>query len=256
MTVQDDFLTVIFKKTGRILSFNISTGRFIISLIFLFLLNILFIFFVFQYGNFHYKKRVLVKEISSMKAEMEQMSEEIKEAMYYKRWADNIIYRRLYAGSMSGQGSSSHSGVVSNGSLKLRPESTVIDISLVGIDDFQVKSLNLEMDFELSFKLVNKDKENRRISGYITIVGMNEDVIPPVYGIFPHIDFKNGEPIDCKEGLSFAIRYLRPIRARINQPSIGPKFNKVIIMVYSTEGELILKQGFNTERMLQMDYNS
>lgn len=227
MTIQDDFLTIIFKKTGRILSFNISTGRFIISLAFVFLLNALLVFFTLQYGNLQYKKRVLVKKLASMEGEMEQMREEIKEAVYYKSWADNIIYRRLYAGSISGQGSSFFNGTISNGSVKLGPESTVIDNSLVGIDGFQVKSLNLELDFELSFDLVNKDKGNRRISGYITIVGMNEEVIPPVYGVFPHIEFTHGAPVDYQEGLSFAIKYSRPVKARINQPSIGPKFNKV-----------------------------
>ena len=256
MSIQDNFLTIIFKKTGRILSFNITTGKLIASLSLVFLLNVLLIFFIFQYGNLRYKKRVLVKKVSSMESEMEQMREEIKEARHYKRWADNIIYRRLYAGSMNGQGSSFYSRGFSNESLKLKPESTVIDNSLVGIDDFQVKSLNLELDFELSFNLVNKDRRHRHISGYITIVGGNEDVIPPVYGVFPHIEFKNGAPVDYQEGLSFAIKYLRPIKARINQPSIGPKFNEVMIMVYSTEGELILKQGFNIEKILQMDYNS
>ena len=255
MNIRDNFLTIIFKKTGRILSFNITTSRFIIFLTLLFLLNTLLAFLIFQYGNLHYKKRILVKKVGSMEAEMEQMREEIKESRYYKRWADNIIYRRLYAGSMSGQGSSSSSGI-SNDLMKLKPESTVIDNSLVGIDDFQVKSLNLELDFELSFNLVNKDRKHRRIGGYITIVGRNEEVIPPVYGVFPHIDFKDGAPIDYQEGLSFAIRYLRPVKVRINQPSIGSKFNKVIIMVYSTGGELMLKQGFNIEKMLQMDFCS
>jgi len=256
MTMQDNFLTIIFKRTGRILSFNITSGKLIISLVLVFLLNVLLLFFIFQYGNLYYKKRTLAEKVSGMEEDMKQMREEIKEARYYKRWADNIIYRRLYNGSITGQGSSFFSSKISNGSVKLKPESTVIDNSLVGIDDFQVKSLNLEQDFELFFNLVNKDRRNRRISGYITIVGMNEEVIPPVYGLFPHIEFKNGVPVDYQEGLSFAIRYLRPVKARINQPSIGPKLNKVMIMVYSTEGELMLKQGFNIEKMLQVDYSS
>lgn len=256
MTVKDDFLTIIFKKTGRILSFNITRGRFIIFLALIFLLNGLLVFFALQYGNLHYKKGILITEVAKVKVEMEQMREELKEAMYYKRWADNIIYRRLYNGSMTGQGSSFFSGGISPGALKLKSESTVIDHSLVGIDDFQVKSLNLELDFELSFDLVNKDRGNKRINGYITIVGMNEEVIPPVYGVFPHIEFKDGAPVDYQEGLSFAIRYMRPVKARINQPSIGPKFNKIIIMVYSPEGELMLKQGFNIEKMFQMDCSS
>ena len=252
MSIRDNFLTIIFKNTGRIFSFNITMGVFIISLAFIILLNGSLVFLTFQCGNLQYKKSFLLKQIGNMQTEMEQMTNEIKEAMYYKKWADNIIYRRLYAGSLSGQGSSYSSGV-SNSSLKLKPESAVIDSALVGIDDFQVKSLNLELDFELSFYLVNKDRENKRTSGYVTIVGMNEDVIPPVYGVFPRIEFKDGAPVDYQEGLSFAIRYLRPVKARINQPSIGPKFNEITIMVYSTEGELILKQGFNVERMLQMN---
>jgi len=253
MIMKDNFLTIIFKKTGKICSFNITTGIFITSLALLVLMNGSIVFLTFQYGNLQHKKSSLLKKIGGMETEMEQMRDEIAEAIFYKKWSDNIIYRRLYAGSLSGQGSSSYSSRISNNSLKLRPESTVIDNAIVGIDDFQVKSLNLELDFELSFYLVNKDRENKRTSGYVTIVGMNEEVIPPVYGVFPHIEFEDGAPVDYQEGLSFAIRYLRPVKARMNQPSIGPKFDKVMIMVYSTEGELILKQGFNIERMPQMD---
>lgn len=226
---------------------------FIASLALVILLNGSLVFLTFQWGNLQHKKSSLIKRIEHMHTEMKQMKNEIKEATYYKKWADNIIYRRLYAGSLSGQGSATYSSGVSSNALQLKPGPAVIDQAVVGIDDFQVKSLNLEMDLELSFYLVNKDKENRRISGYVTIAGMNEDVIPPVYGVFPRIEFTNGAPVDYQEGLSFAIRYLRPVKARINQPSIGPKFNEIMIMVYSTEGELILKQGFNVERMLHMN---
>lgn len=253
MSMRDNFLTIIFKKTGRIISVNISMGIFMASLALIILLNGSLVFLTFQWGHLQHKKSFLQKQIGKMQTEVEQMKDEIKEAMYYKKWADSIIYRRLYAGSLSGQGSASYSHGVSNDSFQLKPGSAVIDSALVGIDDFQVKSLNLEMDFELSFYLVNKDKENKRISGYLTIAGMNEDVIPPVYGVFPRIDFKDGTPVDYQEGLSFAIRYLRPVKARINQPSIGPKFNEIVVMIYSTEGELILKQGFNVERMLHMN---
>jgi hypothetical protein len=85
---------------------------------------------------------------------------------------------------------------------------------------------------------------------------MNEEVTPPVFGVFPHIAFENGAPVDYQEGLSFAIKYLKQVKARINQPSIGSKFNKVVVMVYSTEGTLILKQGFNIEKMMQVNYVS
>ena len=253
MTMRESFLTIIFKKTGRIFSFNISTGKFIICLVLMFLLNGLLVFFIFQYGTLSYKKGILAKKVDSMEREVGQLKEEIKEAMYYKRWADNIIYRRLYSSSVSGQGSSSFGSGIPSGPLKLKPESTVIDNSLLGIDDFNLKSVNLELDFELSFNLVNKDREHGRISGYITIVGMNEEVTPHVYGVFPHINFEDGAPVDYQEGLSFSLKYLRPVKARINQPSIGPKLNKVMVIVYSTEGELILKQGFNLEKMLEME---
>jgi hypothetical protein len=253
MTLRESFLTVIYKKTGKIFTFNISTGKFMICLVLMFILNGLLAFFIFQYCTLSYKKGILVKKVDSMESEVGQLKEEIKEASYYKRWADNIIYRRLYAGSINGQGSSYLGSGISRGPLKLKPESTVIDNSLLGIDDFQLKGVNLEMDFELSFNLVNKDRGHGRISGYITIVGMNEEVIPPVYGVFPRINFEDGVPVDYQEGLSFSLKYLRPVKARINQPSIGPKLNKVMVMVYSTEGELILKQGFNIERMLEME---
>ena len=70
MSMQDNFLTIIFKKTGRISSFNITTGRFIISSVIIFLLSGILVSFIFQYGNISYKEKVLVKKVSGMEEEL------------------------------------------------------------------------------------------------------------------------------------------------------------------------------------------
>ena len=91
MSIQDDFLTIILKKTGRILSFNVTTAKCVIALAIVLLMNVVLVFFMFQYGTLQYKKVQLVKEITGMKGDIAQMREEIKEAVYYKKWADGII---------------------------------------------------------------------------------------------------------------------------------------------------------------------
>jgi uncharacterized membrane protein len=256
MTVRNDLLTIIFRRTGRIGSFTVTAGKLMILLVLVVVVNVVLLFSLFQYLTLRHKNVVLTERMSSVEAERAQMREEITEARYYKKWADAIIYRRLYNGSLSGQGSSSSLNSSFHDSLKLEPETAIVNNSLLGIDDFQVRSLNLESDLELSFNVINKDKNNRVVSGYLIVVGMNEEVIPPLYGVFPCIECTNGVPLDYQEGMSFALRYLRPVKARINQPSIGSKFNKVVVMVYSSQGEPILKQGFNLEKLLQPGYGS
>ncbi len=78
MTIKDDFLTIILKKTGRILSFNVTTAKCVIALAIVLLMNVVLVFFILQYGTLQYKKMLLVKEITGMKGDIAQMREEIK----------------------------------------------------------------------------------------------------------------------------------------------------------------------------------
>ena len=211
---------------------------FIVSLICLTVVSLTNYFSLLKQNSF-YKIRMesLQKKISSL-------NEDTRQAYLYKQWADRIIFRRMnYKDSETVKGNEGVSklreGVVP-GSRKYQ----------LDVDEFDVRKINLELDFEVSFKLINVQGGNRKQEGYLFIVAGNEDVTPAVYSSWPSVKLKAGLPRDYRKGLRFSIRYLKVIKGRITQPDIGPRFNRVDVITYSADGKILMKRGYYIERFL------
>ncbi len=185
--------------------------------------------------------------IAQQKIELNSLTDEREEAVMYKEWADRIIYRRLHFEDRTGKGSSSSAhasldGEVPNGAMKTGYR--------LDVDEFDVRRINLDLDFEVSFKLINRSR-GKKVIGYIYIIASNDDVVPVMYDSWPQVEIISGLPNDFKKGVNFSIRYLKGVKGRINQPDIGSKFNRVDLIAYSDDGNIMMKKGFYIERLLK-----
>jgi hypothetical protein len=188
----------------------------------------------------------LVKELERVRQDLKNENEE---AAFYRKWADKIIFKRLDFEEAPGKGITSITQKSLDGAIKDDP--LVPRPSLLEIEDFAVDRINLALDFNFSFKLLNSLSRNKKLSGYIFIIASNQEAIPPLYGTWPQVDISSGMPENFTKGEDFSIRYLKNIRGRINQPDIGSKFNRVDMIAYSEDGRIIMKKGFFIERLLQ-----
>jgi len=187
-------------------------------------------------------------EVTLLEKTLERLKEENKEAALYKKWSDAIIYRRFNYEEKS----------LENAKLKHPREGEFHDTSqqttgqsAVDIDDFDVRRINLDLDFEVSFNLVKRSRGNNKFSGYLYIIALNTEVKPEMYTSWPKDEMLSGLPKNYKKGNSFSIRYLKKIKGRINQPAIGPRYNRVDIICYAEDGKIVLKKGFYIERFLE-----
>jgi hypothetical protein len=189
--------------------------------------------------NSFYKNRV-----ESLQKQMTSLSENSREASLYKQWADRIIFRRM---NYEDEGP----GCDNTERLNLRSgEVSGSKIKQLDVDEFDVRKINLGLDFEVSFKLVNLQRGTIKQKGYLFIVAANRDVIPPVFSLWPTNEIKSDLPQDYKKGLRFSISYMKVIKCRINQTDIGQGFNRVDVVVYSDDGTILMKKGYYIERFL------
>ncbi len=243
----NEYTVMLLSDKGRT-KFSFKTNFFVLFLFILIVLSIIFlsVFSLQKYLLIKTQTREMTVQINNLEKDIEKLSRENRESELYKKWADRIIYRRLQYEFTLDNESISEEAILATKSTEPNTE----DKKTVDIDNFEIRALNLELDFDLFFNLVNRTQNNRSISGYVFIVASNQDVKPEIYSLWPQTDHVSGTPENYRKGDSFSIRYMKKVKGRIIQPSIGKKFNRVDIIVYSEDGNILLKKGYYIERLL------
>ncbi len=195
-----------------------------------------------------------VKNVTKMASEIESLKKENRKAELYKKWADDIIFKRLNYNDIQGRGANAFAKNLLDG--PVHDESLKAQRALFSADDFAIRRINLALDFDCTFKLVNTASKKAKQNGYLFVVASNHDVIPPIYKSWPQseVDTKTGLPQEFAKGDSFSVRYLKTVTGRIQQPLLGPKFNRIDLVAYSDSGKIILNKGYYIERMLHDSY--
>jgi hypothetical protein len=242
--------TVMFlsEKSGR--HFTIKMGLFTGVMIVVLLIGFVSVatFSFSGYWHLFQENKMFKVQITEQEKALKDLTEESKESALYKKWADNIIFRRLNFKDATG----SVSNVVPENTLDGEiPSKSSQRYPLLDIDEFAIRRINLDLDFEVSFKLINRSRGIRKISGYIYFIAGNSEVVPVIYDSWPKVEILDGMPQDYKKGEKFSIRYMKNIKGRMRQPDIGPKFNRVDLIAFSEDGKVIMKKGFYIERLLK-----
>lgn len=186
--------------------------------------------------------------IGKLESDLVELQEESKEAFLFKQWADKLIYRRMYFEDIKGEGDLSVSENTLVGEI---PGNSSQQSYLLDVDEFDVRRLNLDLDFEVSCKLINCSRKGKKLSGYFYFIASNKEVIPEIYAVWPQVEMLSGKPKDYTKGMNFSIRYLKDLKGRIDQPDMGAKFNRVDLIAYSEDGNILMKKGYYIERLLQ-----
>ncbi|MEI6126884.1 MAG: hypothetical protein WCQ99_10085 [Pseudomonadota bacterium] len=199
--------------------------------------------------NISHQNNNLHTQVRQLEIDLQRLKDENREAVLYKQWADAIIFRRFNYEDSTGKGTA--------GLPKSTPEAPTKNIPStseqqdVDIDEFDVRRINLDLDFEVSFKLINRSRSGKKLSGYLYLIALNNDVKPEIYSSWPAGEIISGAPRDYKKGSTFSISYLKQVKGRITQPEIGSKFNRLDVIAYAEDGTVIMKRGFYIERFLQ-----
>jgi len=248
MTTNKLILLILHEETGKRFSFTVNPLLFKTTAAFLCVLVCLSVTFVFGYlyllqKNFSYKNT-----LNSLQAAIKRLETEKKESEGYRHWADSVIFKRLNFEETMGTGSGVKAGTAAEDAQAKKQDSIR---ELLAIEDFDITRINLALDFDCSFKLVNRGSSKSKLSGYLFIIASNVDTVPSVFQSWPKEEFLNGMPRDFHNGSTFDIRYHKFVKGRINQSDFGTKFNRLDVLAYAQDGTLLLKKGFNIEGLLQ-----
>ena len=186
-------------------------------------------------------------QICQLEKNFNEFEKEKKEADAYKNWSNNIIARKLNYEEKAGRGNMGPSANTLNGEIK---DKTMRSSSILSINELDIRRANLHLDFNMSFKLINRTKRHHEQKGYLFVVASNNEVVPGIYNAWPAGEIISGLPKDYKLGSPFSIRHMKVVKGKINQPDIGQKFNRIDLIAYSENGDLLLKKGIYIEKLL------
>lgn len=107
-----------------------------------------------------------------------------------------------------------------------------------------------EKTLTVSFNLVNMNDEGRPASGYVHMIAMNKDSVPPRVWPYPRSDLQNGAPVDYKRGQLFFIKRFKVIRGvyLLKSQDVSPSSMKVLI--YNRSGSLVIQKEFKVKKAL------
>lgn len=96
----------------------------------------------------------------------------------------------------------------------------------------------------VDFKLVNLQKGEDALGGYIHIIAESRNVDPPQVWTYPREKLQDGFPVNYRRGELFIIKRFKPIHGRIDLVSSNTPPSVVRVVVYDQSGVLILEKEF------------
>lgn len=115
--------------------------------------------------------------------------------------------------------------------------------NLLSVRDFEVIDGDGGKVKRVSFDLVKNIDDGKKVEGYVVIVG--EGGSPSAYSVFPKkMEVNGGNPINYKNGDSFAIRRLKRVQGMLSfQNQVNGQW-KATIFVYLKDGTPSLRKEF------------
>jgi len=239
-------IILVSEKSGKNYSFKLRLSV-LIFLAALFLGMIAVTYFASsEYFTLHQKNNTLQAMLKQSKQDIHRLESEKKEAVLYGKWADRIIFRRTH-----NRNKTSH-GIMQQDASAPPPEKHKTEPprpSILDIDAFKISRINLEKDFDYTFRLVNTDSDHLKKSGYLFIITSSR-IAPQQIFSSPPSELTNGRPVNHEDGAFFSIRFLKKISGRIVQPDIGEKYDLFTILAYSEDGNLLMKKVYSIDPIL------
>ncbi len=118
-------------------------------------------------------------------------------------------------------------------------------IPTVAVKDLEVQEV--ETGLLVQFKVVNTAEEDRRVGGYVHLIGFDEHAGEPGVWTSPEVKLKDGRPENYKGGRLFLIRRFKPMKAALSFDPGGPRPSRLSILIYDRSGKLIVEHSVDIE---------
>ena len=118
----------------------------------------------------------------------------------------------------------------------------VRDSGKIAINDIKLIRLVSPKGLKISFKLLNRSSNGKRLSGHIFVLAKNSGLAEPLIGTYPNsATIENDIPIEIKKGAAFSIYQFKTIRGRIYAKE---EILEAVILVYDQDGLLLFSKSY------------
>ena len=118
-------------------------------------------------------------------------------------------------------------------------------VNTVDIEDF---SIDRDKSLKVSFRLVNRAGNGEKIRGRVVTVVEGKNGSGSVYGSYPPVRVRDGEPLNYKDAEWFSINRFKVVKGEIGNPALeDDEIGSVKVWVYSQDGKLLLVRKFPEE---------
>jgi len=115
---------------------------------------------------------------------------------------------------------------------------------IVAVENF-ITSFNPDIKIlKVQFKIVNTSPDSRPVSGHAFVILKPDDVKQEKWTILPSVALISGKPSLIKRGQAFLIARFRNVEFKARGQTDPNRFKKASVVIYSTEGELLLEKDF------------
>lgn len=239
-------IILVSEKSGKHYSFKMRLFVLIILILLFIAMTAATYITTSRYLSLYQKNSALKTALKKTEQSIRNLEAEKKEALLYGKWADRIIYRRTHNGekqySDDTQQQLTPAPAADNESGQ--------DNNVLGIDSIKITRINLEKDFDYSFRLVNTGSKNIKKSGFLFIIASNSSTRPIHATSTPETALSDGRPIEYKKGFPYSIRFLKNISGRIHQPDIGEKYDLFTVLAYSDDGDILMEKSYHIDTLL------
>ncbi len=122
------------------------------------------------------------------------------------------------------------------------PDTETVESDRISITEVKFVPLDQPQGIKVAFKLVNKSREGKKITGYTFVLARNDELENPLVESFPNTaTFEEGRPTDHKKGVAFSIYQFKTIRGRLYTKE---PVKEIVILVYDQDGLLIFNKSY------------
>jgi hypothetical protein len=242
--VRKNRLTVmILGSVGRVLSFQISSGFFIGSIIFLIGYIAFSLFILNRYTQLRSNSTQNLEKYARLEDENSAAKRTISKSRQQIALLEGYI-RHIEEGAegFTGPGKKDQSrGTGDKMPLQAAlPEKTFKGPQTVDVTDMLIQREGSGMSINL--KLVNVQAGEGAVGGYIHLIATDRRPVPPKEWPYPQQKLDKGIPVNFKKGQVFLIQKFKQIQVKLHLGSPSESPSAIKVLVYDQSGEIILQK--------------
>ena len=222
---QGSLTIMIFREVGRVRIFKISSRLILWASVFFIFYIVATVFLTNKYFDIYRIYRMQADKIAELRRELIKTTKSLDRSKQYIALLDDYIREEKDQGPEA----------ISTADYTESSSPRIVDIN-------EVKVKRDGSTINVTFRIVNRQLNDEPIGGYIFVLASLKDSDQSEVWVYPNSPLKEGLPVNYRSGHGFFIQRFKSIGSKLRLRKSIDKPLILEILVYDTDGELILKK--------------